>query len=854
MKSSLIVTVYNEEATIVPFLDSIVSQTKKPYEVIIVDGGSKDNTVEIINNYKKINVVVFKKKGNRSVGRNEGIARASGDISVISDAGCILDKNWVLEITRPFSDKKIEVVAGYYKGSAQTLFQRCLVPYVLVMPENVDKEHFLPASRSMAFRKKVWEKIGGFPEDYSHNEDYVFAKKLEKEKVKIHFAKSAIVYWIPRKTFWRAFVMFFRFAFGDSEAGIFRQNVFLIFYRYSIAFYLSVLLFITKSFSLAIFLSLSVFFYVAWAIWKNYKYVNKIGSFFYLPTFQIISDLAVIAGTSIGAIKRFIFNRLAINIRKNKVLALIIFTYIFLMLSVLKWGIPGISHPFAYHMDEWHQLQSVRHVFKYGTPNIEGGANGSMLQFFISGIYLIPFVLLKIINPFSIKSAIDLLPMQERIFEILRINTLLFGVLSALVMISIANRLKINKTLCVLLFVFSPVFLSLSNYFKYDIALLFWISLFLYFSIRFIHKASKANYIVLGIVAGLALSTKVSAIPLIPIYVFIFFLAYPVKKNLLPVLGIGLFLLLATFGLFGLPDIFFLGQNMNEYLSSNILKSPLATQNFYYGAGSLWKFLIFQQLPTVFGHPLFILLLASLGCWLLNKKKNAYGRVEIFLLVSILLFAISFLPLGIYIGANRALVLLPWIVVFICLVVKRIFINAGNLFKKAVMFMLILLMVLQIVESAFWVIIKYTIPPQALASDWIYKNIKKGEIIGIENIPVYQATPDFILYEFYKKNIKNDKNTWYSYSVIDSKTQELPNVVIVSNPEIARLFEKQSTKKVLLKNLEKRHYKKIAEFFPSPQFYKLFGNELNYYMSGLVAGPASIAIYAKPSYYDIISP
>jgi len=854
MKASLVITVYNEEKTIIPFLDSITSQSKKPYEVIIVDGGSKDKTVEIIKDYKKIKVVVFEKKGNRSVGRNEGISKASGDIIVISDSGCILDKNWISEITKPFTDKKTEVVAGYYEGKANTLFQKCLVPYVLVMPDKLDNEYFLPASRSMALRKKVWKKLGGFPQEYSHNEDYVFAKTLEKHKIKISFAKGAIVYWIPRTTFWRTFVMFARFAFGDGEAGIFRQNVFYIYYRYSIVFYLSVLLFITKSLSLAFFLSLSVCLYVVWSIWKNYKYVNKRGAFFYLPAFQVISDLAVILGTTIGATKRFFINTLPINIRKNMLIVTIFFVYVLLMISVLKWGIPGISHPFAYHMDEWHQLQSVRHVFKYGTPNIAGGANGSMLQFFISGVYLIPFVLLKIINPFSIKSAIDLLPMQERIFEILRFNTLLFGILSVLIMLFISNRLKISKVFCVLLFVFNPAFLSLSNYFKYDIALLFWISLFLYLSIRFIQEPSKINYVVLGTVGGLALSTKVSAIPLIPIYIFIFFQTYSFKKSLLPVLGMGLLMLLATFGIFGLPDLLFFGQNMNEYISSNVLSSTAATQNFYYGDGSLLSFFIFQQFPTIFGHPFFVLILVSLLCWLFNKEKNVSRRVDVFLIVSLILFAISFQPLGIYIGANRALVLLPWMIIFICLTVKKIFAQRSYKLKKILMPILVLVMLLQIIESGSWIILKYTIPPQALASDWIYKNIKKGETIGIENIPVYQATPDFILYEFYKKNINNDKSLRYSYIVIDSKIRELPNIVIVSNPAIAKFYEKKSIKKELINNLEKRNYKKIAEFFPSPQFYKLFGNELNYYMSGLVAGPDSIAIYAKPAYYDIIFP
>ena len=45
---------------------------------------------------------VIKKRGNRSVGRNEGIKRSTGDIVAITDAGCILDRNWIKNIAAPF--------------------------------------------------------------------------------------------------------------------------------------------------------------------------------------------------------------------------------------------------------------------------------------------------------------------------------------------------------------------------------------------------------------------------------------------------------------------------------------------------------------------------------------------------------------------------------------------------------------------------------------------------------------------------------------------------------------------------------------------------------------------------------
>src|ERR1035437_9124868 len=216
LKTSLICTVFNEEKTVTQFLESVDNQSRLPGEIIIVDGGSTDNTVAKISNFKskkKLNLRTFIKKGNRSVGRNLGIKRAKGNIIVSSDSGCVLDKNWLEEIVKPFKDKKVDVVAGFYKGIANNIFQKSLIPYVLIMEDKVDEKEFLPATRSMAFRKIVWEKIGGFDERFSHNEDYVFANKIKKANFKINFAKKALVYWTPRKNLKEAFIMFLRFAF-----------------------------------------------------------------------------------------------------------------------------------------------------------------------------------------------------------------------------------------------------------------------------------------------------------------------------------------------------------------------------------------------------------------------------------------------------------------------------------------------------------------------------------------------------------------------------------------------------------------------------------------------------------------
>lgn len=309
MKITFISTILNEAGNIDKFLNSILVQTKLPKEVIIIDGNSSDKTYEILESYsdkfKKngINYSTKIKKGNRAVGRNEAIRLATGDIIVCSDAGCVLDKNWLKNIIKPFSKSNVDVVAGFYKGKYENIFQKCLIPYVLVMPNKVDPDNFLPATRSMAIRKSVWYKAGGFPDKYSHNEDYVFARQLKILGINIIFEKNAIVEWIPPNSLRDALKMFFRFALGDAEAHIFRPKVIFIFLRYILGILLLFYAIIKSVDVLLVIILALIIFYCIWAVAKNYGYIKDVSALLILPILQIGSDLAVMTGTMVGLIK-----------------------------------------------------------------------------------------------------------------------------------------------------------------------------------------------------------------------------------------------------------------------------------------------------------------------------------------------------------------------------------------------------------------------------------------------------------------------------------------------------------------------------------------------------------------------
>lgn len=307
MKASLAITVLNEEKTIRSLLSSILAQSVLPNEVVIVDGGSVDGTVKMIKQlqsgdpYLKKTLRLLVKLGvNRPKGRNISLGVASNEIIAITDAGCELHKDWFKNIIKPFKKPSVEVVSGFYSSKSTSIFGKCLAPYVLVMPDRVNPSGFLAATRSMAIRKSVWKKVGRFPEEFSRNEDYVFAMRLKKKGKEFHFVKEAIVYWFPRENLYKAFLMFSSFAQGDMEARIIRPKVVFLFSRYIAGIILLIGFFLTKAFTILTFICLVFGFYIIWSIIKNYKYVKDWRAIFILPAIQFTADIAVIIGSVRG--------------------------------------------------------------------------------------------------------------------------------------------------------------------------------------------------------------------------------------------------------------------------------------------------------------------------------------------------------------------------------------------------------------------------------------------------------------------------------------------------------------------------------------------------------------------------
>ncbi len=852
MKASVIVTVYNEENTITRFLESVNKQTEVPDEVVIVDGSSKDSTVkkinEFINRHKKLNIRLVVKAGNRSVGRNTAIKNARNEIIAISDSGNILDRDWLKNIVKPFKNKKTDVVAGYYKGEAKNIFQRCLIPYVLVMPDKVNKDNFLPATRSMAIKKSVWKRSGGFNEKLSHNEDYEFANRLKAKGANIVFEQTAIANWIPRQNLKQAFIMFFRFALGDIEAGIYREKVVYKFLTYLFAFYLLGLSIIMRSIVLWVFYILLIGSYLFWSVVKNYKYVKNPKAFFILPMLQITSDIAVLAGSSTGLLKLFSLKGWIKAALNNKGVILIIIGYVILTLSVINWGIPGVSHPFTYHMDEWHFSQALRTFVKYGTGSYSGAASIPLYHIISTYIFLAPFFILHIFNPFLIKSSLENLSLQTTFFQILRLHTLFYGVLSTGMMYLILKRfIKFKPLIFTTLFVFTPIWIVLSNYYKYDITLNFWIITTIYYLFKFYDSHKFSNYIFAGVSCALALSTKFTAAPLFAMYIFSYFLfSDKIKfKDLI----ISSVMVLFIFSLAGIPDMLLLKGNYYELLNATLIRGPKDTTNYILQTFSQF-FLLFEEFPQIFGYFLTIFSYGAVIYWFyvlikefFNKKLFNY-KLEIFLIVSLIAYLIPTISFGVDAGGNRSLVMLPFMILILSLFFKNI-VKRNKSYNKFIIIIVILGIFLQLSQSLSWQSVKLLQDPRVKSSEWIARNIPKGATIGVENIPIYQFLPNLVLKEFYEKQYGLKGNYLYNYQVISAADNKLPKYIIISNADVESKYLKSSPKIDILKDISQKNYIKIAEFNSDFKFYKIFGNDLSYFISGILPSVSSISVYEK---------
>lgn len=125
---SVIIPAYNAEKTIKTCINSLLKQTFNKFEIIIIDDGSKDNTLKIATklvekNPNKVKVLHQENQG-VSNARNLGIKNAHTDYITFLDADDYVEQNYLETLIMPFYDRKIQLsICGYIKENEKTLYK-----------------------------------------------------------------------------------------------------------------------------------------------------------------------------------------------------------------------------------------------------------------------------------------------------------------------------------------------------------------------------------------------------------------------------------------------------------------------------------------------------------------------------------------------------------------------------------------------------------------------------------------------------------------------------------------------------------------------------------------------------------
>ncbi len=198
IKVTVVVPTYNREKTIKRCIDSILAQTKPPFEIIVVDDGSTDRTIEIVEKIDN-NIIKIIKQNHRGAqaARNLGIINAKGDYIAFLDS----DDKWLPQMLEEGTfqlSKCQEDCITYsdclvYKNNRTKLWR--LPPVGNVSYASLLKQN-APMFQSMIVNKDLFFKIGLLDENVEAFQEWDTSIRLSKEAKFIHIKKPLFAYYL----------------------------------------------------------------------------------------------------------------------------------------------------------------------------------------------------------------------------------------------------------------------------------------------------------------------------------------------------------------------------------------------------------------------------------------------------------------------------------------------------------------------------------------------------------------------------------------------------------------------------------------------------------------------------------
>ncbi len=232
---SILIRTKNEERHIGQTLSVIFSQSYKNYEVLIVDSGSTDRTLEIAKQYPVIIYEIKPEDFTWGYSLNYGFRLAKGKYVVCLSAHSLpISGDWLEIIVSNFNDESVAaVMCNTLPWPDCNPFDRRGLLKKFNMPKQEIPEHplFIFGNVSSAIRKSIWDKVP-FDESLSYCEDEDWRRKVKKLNLKVLYEPEAKVYHSHNETLKQIYKRTFQFAFAVQSMKFQKFTLFNILYDF----------------------------------------------------------------------------------------------------------------------------------------------------------------------------------------------------------------------------------------------------------------------------------------------------------------------------------------------------------------------------------------------------------------------------------------------------------------------------------------------------------------------------------------------------------------------------------------------------------------------------------------------
>lgn len=224
IKAALIAVAKNEEDTARDWFFAVMSQTRLPDEICVVDTGSSDGTICLLKQLAEKSSIPFQvieaPGTNISQGRNLAVRSCHFAYIAVTDFGTKPRRDWLENLLLPFElDPETDVSGGWYDAVGESGEPYRWRKWISLLGKN--PQDILSPAVSIAFTRQAWERVGGYPEWLSMTgEDTYFDLELKRTCRNWAFCPAALVDWEAPDSILAYWKKMYRWSIGDGETGM----------------------------------------------------------------------------------------------------------------------------------------------------------------------------------------------------------------------------------------------------------------------------------------------------------------------------------------------------------------------------------------------------------------------------------------------------------------------------------------------------------------------------------------------------------------------------------------------------------------------------------------------------------